>query len=140
VAAVGIVGSVMLAAGLAGRWPGFLPWAIAALGGQYAASLLARDGGIDELAPLYAAALLVIAELAYWGLELSPVVSGRPEVVGRIVRLAGLWIGAAAVGAAILAASEGGGGGGLELQLLGLLAAAGTLGLLAAQAWRSRRR
>jgi hypothetical protein len=138
VAGVGIFGSAVLAVALVGRWPDVLPWAVALLGGQYAASLLLRGGGIDALAPLYAASLLVTAELGYWALEVKPILGGRLFVVRRLAALLLLGLGTAAVGATILAVSEGGAGSGLMLQLLGLLAAAGTVGLLAWLALRSR--
>jgi hypothetical protein len=137
VAAAGIFGSALLAVALLGRWPDVLPWAIALLGGQYAASLLLRDAGIDPFAPLYAAVLFVTAELAYWGLEVKPALGG---VVGRLASLVGLAFGTALVGAALLALSEGGEERGFGLQLVGLLAAAATLALVTWLAWRSRLR
>jgi hypothetical protein len=137
---VGILGSAVLAVALIMRWPGVLPWAIALLGGQYAVSLLLRDGGIDPLAPFYAAVLFVVAELALWALEARPTLGGSAVVVGRLARLALLASGAAAVGAGLLAASEGGAGGGLALQLLGLFAAVAALGLVTWLAWRARLR
>jgi hypothetical protein len=133
----GILGSAVLAVALVGRWPDVIPWAIALLGGQYAASLLLRDGGIDSLAPLYAAALLVTAELAYWGLEVKPALGG---VVGRLAVLLGLALGTAGVGALLLGFSEGGNERGLTVHLVGLAAAAGVLALMTWLAWRSRLR
>jgi hypothetical protein len=138
VAAVGIFGLAVLAVTLLARWHYVLPWAIALLGGQYAASLLLRDGGIDPFAPLYAASLLVVAELAYWGFEARPALGGRPAVLRRLAALVALALGAAGAAATVLAASDGGAGSGLALQLFGLLAAAATLGLVAWLAWRSR--
>jgi hypothetical protein len=135
VAVPGIFGSALLAVALVGRWPDVLPWGIALLGGQYAASLLLRDAGIDASAPLYAAALLVTAELAYWALEVKPALGG---VARRLAPLAGLALGAAAVGALLLGFSEGGEERGFGLQLVGLTAAVGVLALLTWLAWRSR--
>lgn len=131
----GIFGSALLAVALVGRWPDVLPWAIALLGGQYAASLLLRDGGIDGFAPFYAALLLVIAELAYWSLEAKPALGG---VVRRLASLVGLALGTVVVGATLLALSEGGAERGFVLQLLGLMAAAGAVALLTWLAWRTR--
>jgi hypothetical protein len=122
---------------LVGRWEELLPWAIALLGAQYAASLLIRGGEIDGLAPLYAAALFVTAELAYWALEQGPAV--RVVVLSRVAALLAQAFGAAGVGAAMLAASQGGGQGGLALQTLGLGAATAALGVLTWLAWRSQR-
>jgi hypothetical protein len=128
----------VLALAVAGRWHELLPWAIALLGAQYAASLLLRDAEIDALAPLYAAALFVTAELAYWALERGP--AARAVVLPRVAGLLAKGVGAACAGAAVLAASEGGGGGGLALQLVGVAAAAATVGVVARLAWKSRSR
>lgn len=139
-AAVGILGAAVLAVALVGRWPDVLPWAIALLGAQYAASLLLRDGGIDPLAPLYAAALLATAEFAFWAFEAKPGLGGRPVVASRLARLLLLAVGSAVAGSVLLAASEGGAGSGFVLELSGLVAAAATLGLVTWLAWRERLR
>jgi hypothetical protein len=137
---VGVFGAALLAVALLGRWSSLMPWAISFLGAQYAASLLIRGGAIDELAPFYAASLLVIAELAYWAIEERPGRGGPSAMLGRVALLGALGLGAAAAGAAVLIASEGGAGSGLELKILGLVAATTTLGLLTTMAWRSSRR
>jgi hypothetical protein len=136
VAAVGVAGAAALAVALVGRWQELLPWAIALLGAQYAAALLLRDGGVDALAPLYAAGLLVTAELAYWALERGA--APRSVVVTRVGALFALALGTAAAGAVLLAASTGSGEGGLGLDLVGLAAATAALGLVTWLAWRSR--
>jgi hypothetical protein len=138
VAPVGILGGVLLALALIFLWAAVLPWAIALLGGQYAVSLLLRDGGIDALVPFYAAVLLVTAELAFWALEARPALGGRAVVVRRLGHLLVLASAAAVAGTGLLAVSEGGAGGGLGFQLLGLLAAVATLGLVTWLAWRAR--
>jgi hypothetical protein len=135
VAGIGIFASAVLAVTLLGRWPDVLPWAIALLGAQYAASLLLRDAGVDALAPLYAALLVVTAELAYWGLDAKPRLSG---VARRLASLLGLAAGTAAVGGLLLGLSEGGAERGFFFQLLGILGAAGTLALVVWLAWRAR--
>jgi hypothetical protein len=134
--AVGVGGAAALVAALAGRWQELLPWAIALLGAQYAAALLLRDGGVDALAPLYAAGLLVTTELAYWALERGA--APRSVVLARVGALLGLALGTAAAGAVLLAASTGSGEGGLALDLVGLVAATAALGLVTWLAWRSR--
>jgi hypothetical protein len=138
VAAVGIFASAVLAVALVGGWPDVVPWAVALLGGQYAAALLFRGGDIDPRAPLYAALLLLTAELAWWGLETAPGLGGRLVVARRVGGLLALALGAAGAGGAMLAASEGGVESGTALELLGLVAAAATLGLVVWLAWRSR--
>src|SRR5207253_10993464 len=63
------VSAALLLVGLVFRRPGALPWAYAIAGAGYAALLFVQGGTIDGVAPLYAAALLLSAELAYWSLE-----------------------------------------------------------------------
>ena len=133
---MGVGGAAALAVALGGRWPELLPWALALLGAQYAAALLLRDGGIDALAPLYAAGLLVTAELAYWAVERGP--APTSVVLARVGALLALALGTAAVGSLLLAASTGSGEGGLGLDLVGLAAATAALGLVTWLAWRSR--
>jgi len=135
VAAVGVGGVAVLALALAGRWQELLPWAIALLGAQYAISLLIRDGGIDALAPLYAAVMVVTAELAYWAVERGP--AARSVVLPRVGALLALALGTAAAGTVLHAASAGSGGGGLGLHLVGLASATAALGVVAWLAWRS---
>jgi hypothetical protein len=137
VAAPGILGSALLAVALVGRWPDVVPWAVALLGGQYAASLLLRDAGIDSLAPVYAALVVVTAELAYWGLEATPSLGGSARRLGAML---GLAVGTVGVGALLLGFSEGGSERGFGLQLVGLVAAAGVLAVLTWLGWRSRLR
>lgn len=138
VVVIGLVGAAALVVALLGRWQELLPWAIALLGAQYAASLLLRDGGVDGLAPLFAAGLLVTAELAYWAVEQGP--AARSVVLARVGALTALALVTAGAGAALLAASEGRGGGGLVLQSLGLAAAAAAVGVVTWLAWRSQPR
>jgi hypothetical protein len=135
VAAIGIFGSALLVVTLVGGWADVVPWAIALLGGQYAASLLLQSSGVDAFAPLYAALLVVTAELTYWGLEVKPALSG---VARRLLSLLALATGTVVVGGLLLAFSEGGAERGFALQLFGILAAAGTLALVVWLAWRAR--
>src|SRR5262249_46495523 len=60
--AVGAV--VLLALGVAWPLPSLLPWPLVVLGGVYAWTL--GGGAVDQWAPVYAGAFLVVAELAYW--------------------------------------------------------------------------
>jgi hypothetical protein len=136
--AVGGVATAVLAIAIVGRWQALLPWGIALLGAPYAASLLLRDGGVDALAPLYAAALLLTAELSYWASEQGPFFGGRPTVLRRLGSLLGLGVGTAAAAAAVLAVSEAGAGSGVLLELVGVLAASGAVALVAWLAWQER--
>lgn len=101
--------------------------------GAYAAFLFEREA-FDTRAPLVAAALLAAGELAYTSIE-PPARRVWPFSVATVAAAAGI--------AALLlgAAGAGGGGGGLRDLVLGILAAAAALAVvarLAATATRGR--
>jgi hypothetical protein len=127
---------VLLAGGLVLQWPVLVPAALVALGGGYAALLGLEGGALDERAPLVAAALFVVAELAYWSLELRDAVADEPGAYARRLALvAALGLGALAVGAGLLAAVDAGGGIGLEV--VGAVAAVAALAIVALAARRT---
>lgn len=107
------------------------------LAAAYAISLSAGGQVVDSRAPLYAAGLLLAAELAYWSLERrSP---GRDEpgaIARRTAALLALVLGSVGLGALLLATVELPAGGGLVLEAAGVAAATATLALLAALARR----
>jgi hypothetical protein len=112
-----------------------VPWALAALGGEYVAWLALRGGGVDTRAPLYAGGLLLVVELAYWALERRS--RARPDVeleVRRALRLLAGTALAMVAGAAVLAASAVSFDGGVALEALGVAAAIAVLVLVAALA------
>jgi hypothetical protein len=133
--ACGGAGLVALGLALVIRLPGVLPWSLALLGVEYAVALLLRGERIDSVAPLYAAGLLVVAELAYWALEtpvrLEPALASRRT--GRLTLVTLLAGGASAF---VLAASELATHGGLLLEGLGVAALGAALALVAALARR----
>ena len=121
---------MLLAGGLVLRWPVLVPAALVALGGGYATLLGLEGGALDERAPLVAAALFVVAELAYWSLELRDAVADEPGAYARRLALvAALGLGALAVGAGLLAVVDAGGGIGLEV--VGAAAAVAALAIVA---------
>jgi hypothetical protein len=127
-AAAGALAVALLLIGLVFRWPGPLPWAYACAGAGYTGFLFIQGGGIDPLAPLYGAGLLLSAELAYWSLE--PPVHGalRERRVGLI--LAGCLAGGG-LGGLMLTFAEVTVHGGLGLEVLGVAAAVAALTLIA---------
>jgi hypothetical protein len=129
-AAIGVLGAVILALALVARLPGLVVWGLAVLAGGYAVALLLRSGTIDGEAPLYAAGLLVCAELSFWSLELhlptDPGITGRRAA--RVVLLALIGGG---ISALVLAVSELAWSGGLGLEALGVAATAAALVLVA---------
>jgi hypothetical protein len=131
-ASVGLLALGLLGAGLAFRLPTAVPAGLAALGAEYGI-LLAVDGGtLDGRAPVVAAALFAIGELAYWSLELRDAVTDEAGAyLRRLGLLAGLSLGALALGIVLLAAVDLGERGGVGLEAVGAVAAVAALGLVA---------
>jgi hypothetical protein len=104
----------------------------------YAGTLVARDADVlDAAAPLVGCALLLVAELAYWSVELAGTArEERPVLLRRLTAMLGLAAGALALGAAVLAATALPLGGGLAWNLVGVAAAAAALALIAGLAAR----
>lgn len=125
------VALVLLAVALA-RAGLVAPGLVALLAG-YATSLVARDSAaLDAAAPLVGGALLVVAELAYWSVELrGKEPEDRAVVVRRVATLAALTAGAIGLGAAVLAATAFPLGGGLVWNVVGVAAAVAALALIA---------
>jgi hypothetical protein len=99
----------------------------------YAASVVARDSAaLDPAAPLVGGTLLVVAELAYWSVELRGKESeSRSVLVRRLAMLAALTAGAIGLGAGVLAATALPLGGGVVWNLVGVAAAVAALALIA---------
>jgi hypothetical protein len=99
----------------------------------YATSVVARDSAaLDPAAPVVGGALLVVAELAYWSVELrGKEPEERSVVVRRLATLAALAAGAVALGAGVLAATALPLGGGLVWNVVGVAAAVAALALIA---------
>lgn len=109
-----------------------VPAAIGLLGLAYALRLLAEEDALDERAPLVAGALIAVAELSYWSLELRESVA---EEAGAHLRRLGLvavtTLGALALGVVLLALVDGVRAGGLAVEAIGVAAAVATLALVA---------
>ena len=133
-----VVALTVLAAGLVLRLPVTIPVAIAILGAEYVAILGFETDALDTRAPLVAAALLAVAELAYWSLELrGPVVDEAGTYLRRIALLATLIASVVGIGAIMLALVEVVDAGGVAVDILGAVAAFGALGLVALAARRT---
>ena len=133
-----VVALTVLAAGLALRISVTIPAAIAVLGAEYIAILGFETDMLHTHAPLVAGALLAVAELAYWSLELrGPVVDESGTYLRRIALLATLVLGVVGVGAIMLTLVEVVEAGGIAVDILGAAAALGALALLALAARRS---
>ena len=138
-AGAGALAVALLLVAMVAGWPSGIAAALLLLAAVYAASLAIQDeASVDTAAPLYAAGLLVVAELAYWSLELRA--GGREEarvVVRRFAALAALTISSVVLGAFVIAVTAFPLGGGLIWNVIGVAAAAATLGVLALLARRS---
>jgi hypothetical protein len=135
----GVGAAVLLLVSLAGGWPSFVAWTLALLAGEYAIglSLRADDAVLDAAAPLYAAGLLVSAELAYWSLELRQ--TRREDVSGVAARVAAIGVLAVLsvfLGAFVVFVTTADLGGGLAWDAAGVVAAAGALAIVAILARR----
>jgi len=128
----------LLAAGLALRVPLAIPVAVALLGTEYVTLLGFEGEALDARAPLVAAALLAVAELGYWSLELrGPVAEEAGTSLRRLALLAGLLLGVLALGVVLLAVVDAVSAGGPAVDLVGAVAAVGALALLAVAARRT---
>lgn len=138
VVASGVLALGLLLASLSFGWAAGIAWTLVLLAGEYAGALAANDQTVvDPGAPLYAAGLLLLAELAYWSLELRG--RGREEhrvVVRRLTALGALAFGSVVLGAFVVVVTAAPLGGGLVWDVIGVGAAAGTLAILARLARR----
>jgi hypothetical protein len=126
---VGAAAVFLLVVGLTLGRSAAVPWTIVGLGVVYAATLEGDD--LDGRVPLYAAGLLVTAELAYWALQLRD--GARDEEGMAIRRLIGLLVAAAAAvvaGSLLVAVAHMPLRGGLVVEAIGLAAAIGALAIL----------
>ena len=111
---------------------------VAGIGAAYAVAA-SSGGDVDGGAVLFAPALLVLAELAYWSLEHRVRVADERSLVARrlaalaIVAMASVGVGTLAVGAAAVPLSAG-----PPLLVVGVAAAIAVVGLVAALARAER--
>lgn len=133
----GVVAATVLAGGLILRIPATIPAAICVLAAPYVAALGFEIDGIDTRAPLLAALLFVIAELAYWSLELRGTLADEPGTYLRhVALLAGLAVATIGAGTVVLAVVEAVAASGVAIDLVGAVAAVGAIALLALAAVR----
>jgi hypothetical protein len=121
-----------LAGGLVLRRPIVIPAAILLLAAPYVAALGFEIDGIDTRAPLLAALLFVVAELAYWSLELRGTLADEPGTyLRRVALLATLAVVTVAGGTVVLVVVERVAARGIAIDLLGAASAVGAIALLA---------
>jgi hypothetical protein len=135
---VTVVALAVLAGGLVLSLPIAVPVAIALLGSEYVAILGFEMDALDTRAPLVAGALIAVAELAYWSLELrGGVVDEEGTYLRRIALLATLVLGVVGLGAGVLALVEAFAADGIAVDILGAGAALGAVALVALAARRT---
>lgn len=135
---MGAIGVGMLAVAVVLRLPPLIAPALALLGSEYAVLFVVRGDTIDVRAPLYGAAFLVTAELAFGAVELR---AGRPEPVlatRRAATLVLLALGSVVIGLVVLAAAATPLEGGVGLEAVGVVAVVALLVGLGRVAVRSR--
>ena len=129
-----LVGLVVLAGAILLRFRFAIPAAVALLGGAYLMGLTLAAAPLDRLAPLVAAALLAVSELAHWSLESRPGVETSADVTRSRVRALVLTVAAAgglAFGAQVVATRAVLPVEGAALVAVGLVAGFAAVGLLA---------
>ena len=114
-----------------------VPWSLLLLGSAYAGSLFLPERGVDENAPVVALGFVLLAELAYWSLELRTPIAPEPGMLPRRAAL----VAAAASGALVVAllavaATAIPLGDGVLWDFVGVLAAAAAVAVVARLAQR----
>jgi hypothetical protein len=139
-AAPGALATGLLALALWRGWPTLVAWSLALLATGYALalSLGPERATIDAAAPVVAAMLIVVAELAYWSLELRD--PGRwegPLLARRLTVLGVLALVSLALGSVVVVLTTVDLRGGVGLTFVGVAAAVATLAILAGLARRA---
>jgi hypothetical protein len=137
-AVAGVAGMAALLACVAG-WPAGIGWSVALLAADYGMTLAGRSR-LDPAAPLEAAGLLLMAELAAWSLECRTRAPDGPGVLAwRLRRLALVEVVALMCGVAVLAVANLPAHGGTTLGAIGVASAVAVLVLAAVVLHRLRR-
>jgi hypothetical protein len=128
---------LVLAAGLVLGWARLVPLSLGLIGGAYALYLAVDDPPLDAAAPVFAAGLLVAAELAYWSLDERGCVHAEPgETLRRAAIVAVEGALALVLCGGLLALADAARTRGLTIDLFGAAAAAAALLVLARLARR----
>jgi hypothetical protein len=130
--------AVLLAAGAVWRFVSLTGAAAGILAVEYGLSLYHQRGPVDARAPLFAAGLLLLVELAYWSAESHRLVRDDRAVLGfRLAVLGVVALCAVALAALILLAAELPLAGPVARLALGVAAASTVLALIATLSRRS---
>ena len=128
---------VSLCVGLAARWSAALAVGITFLGAEQAVRLATGPSSVDPWTPVYAAGLLLTAELAWWSIEDRVPAWSQPFIVlRRLLVIVGLCAAGAALAAMIVVAAGAPLEGGVGLELVGVVAAVAAVAVVAVLARR----
>lgn len=131
---------LLLGGSLAAARPALLTLTLFAAGAEYLTTRAAGWPALDGWSALYAAALLLLAESAFWTLEQRWPSQSDPDLAPRrAVRLAALILAAVALDGLLLVTASLPAPAGILRAVAGGLAAAGCLALLALLAWSNQR-
>ena len=135
-AIAGLAGLIALLVGLAG-WPAGFGLSVAALASGYTLGVAGRVGA-DPTAPVEAAGLVLMAELAVWSLEARSLAPDTREVLAwRLRRLAVVVAGTITLGALVVAVSDLPAHSGAPLGAVGAASAVAVLSLAAIGLYRA---
>lgn len=131
-AGLGAAGCAWLFVGLAFRWSFALAAGIAVLGAEQATRLALASKAVDPWTPVYAIGFLFAAELAWWSIEPRAAAWADPFLtLWRLGSIALVCAGGGLLAAIVVAAAGAPLQGGVGLELIGVIAAAGAVALLA---------
>ena len=137
VLALGAAALLWLVLGLATRWSAALAAGLVLLGAEQAVRLANGSDSVDPWTPVYAAGLLLAAELAWWSIEQRVPAWSQPGVVlRRLLVIVALCAAGAALAALIVVAAGSPLEGGVGLELVGVAAAVAAVAVVAALARR----
>ena len=129
-----------LCVGLAFRWSSPLAAGIAVLGAEQATRLAITSDAVDPWTPVYAIGFLFTAELAWWSIE--PRVAAWADHFLTLWRLGAIALtcaGGGLLAALVVAAAGAPLEGGVGLEVVGVIAAAGAMALVAVASRRALR-
>jgi hypothetical protein len=124
---IGVFGWALVVVGL--RWPMLIGWGLGAFGAEYALYLRLRGCAVDSRSPAVAAALILVAELAYFAVRGGLDGADRALVV-RVVGATAAAVAGAALLADLLLVASGSASGNLAVEAGGVLAAVLSIALV----------
>ena len=126
--------------GLVLRWSSPLAAGIGVLGAEQATRLALTSNGVDPWTPVYAIGFLFAAELAWWSIEPRVAAWADPFLtLWRLGAIALMCAGGGFLSAIVVAAAGAPLQGGVGLELVGVIAAAGAVALVAVVSRRALR-